>query len=106
MRPLSDVKAAVVEERGDLLRDRGGRLAAAMAKHYARRLEGIARRGEQTLLLQGASGAALCREAHGGYDYLVLGNRGRGRVADALLGSTVQLALYRSPIPVLVVRRG
>lgn len=105
MRPLSDIKAAVVQERGDLLRQRAGRLASAMADHYARRLERIARRGEQTLLIQGRPGPALCREAHRGYDYLVLGHRGLGRVAGTLLGSTVQHALHASPIPVVVVRK-
>jgi nucleotide-binding universal stress UspA family protein len=106
VRPLSDVKAAVAEERGDLLRRPTGGLAAAVAGHYARRLEKAATQGEQTLLLKGAPGPVLCREARRGYDLLVLGNRGRGRVAQALLGSTVQLALHRSPIPILVVRRG
>jgi nucleotide-binding universal stress UspA family protein len=105
VRPLSDIKAAVVEERGDLLRPRAGRLASAIARHYARRLERTARRGEQTLLLKGAPGPTLCREARRGYDYLVLGHRGRGRVAGTLLGSTVQHALHASPIPILVVRK-
>ena len=106
IRPLSDVKAVVVEERGDLLRRPAGGLARAMAIHYARRLERVRGRGERVLLLKGAPGPVLCREARRGYDILVLGNRGRGRIAASLLGSTVQVALLRSPVPVLVVRRG
>jgi nucleotide-binding universal stress UspA family protein len=106
VRPLSDVKAAVTEERGDLLRGPAGRLASGMADHYARRLARLGRRPtrETAVLLRGAPGPALCREARRGYDYLVLGDRGRGRVGAFLLGSTVQEALTRSPIPVLVVR--
>jgi nucleotide-binding universal stress UspA family protein len=56
------------------------------------------------LLLRGIASPALCREARRGYDLLVLGERGRGRVAAFLLGSTVQEAIARSPIPVLVAR--
>ena len=104
VRPLSDVKAAVVEERGDLLRKGAGDLAPAIADHYARRLSRLARRGETVTLLRGSPGEALCREARRGQDYLVVGERGRGRVAAFLLGSTAQEALTRSPIPVLVVR--
>jgi nucleotide-binding universal stress UspA family protein len=106
VRPLSDVKAAVVEERGDLLRRADGSLGDALADHFSRRLARLtgSRAGERTLLLRGAPGLALCREARRGYDLLVLGNRGRGRVAAALLGSTVQEALSGAPIPVLVVR--
>lgn len=106
VRPLSDVKAAVVEERGELLRQPAGHLAAAIAEHYTRRLArvGPGPHGERAILLRGAPGSALCREARRGYDLLVLGDRGRGRVAATLLGSTVQEALSRSPIPVLVVR--
>ena len=76
-----------------------------MAKHYERRLERTCRRGERFVLLRGAAGPSLCREARR-HDLLVLGNRGRGRVAASLLGSTVQVALHVSPVPVLVVRRG
>ena len=106
VRPLSDVKAAVAEERGDLLRRPAGHLGSWMAAHYSRRLKRVCRAGERFLLLRGTPGPALCREARRGYDLLVLGNQGRGRVAATLLGSTVQVALYRSPIPILVVRRG
>jgi Universal stress protein family. len=56
------------------------------------------------LLLRGIASPTLCREARRGYDLLVLGERGRGRVAAFLLGSTVQEAIARSPIPVLVAR--
>jgi nucleotide-binding universal stress UspA family protein len=106
VRPTSNARAAVIEERGDLLRGNPKRLSAAMAEHYGRLLRGL-RLGseEKTLLLRGGAGWELCREARSGYDLLALGDRGRGRVASFLLGSTVQVVLARSTIPVLVVRR-
>ena len=106
VRPPSDVRAAVQEERGDLLRGRVRDLSREIDKHYAERLGGLSdrRAGERTRLLRGVPARALCREARRGYDLLVLGSRGRGRVASFLLGSTVQEALRRSPVPVLVTR--
>jgi len=62
------------------------------------------RSNENVLLLRGVASPALCREARRGYDLLVLGERGRGRVAAFLLGSTVQETIARSPIPVVVAR--
>jgi nucleotide-binding universal stress UspA family protein len=104
VRPTSDLRAAVVEERGDLLRGKPGTLSAALADHYANRLGRLRRRRskESVLLLRGGASPALCREARRGYDLLVLGERGHGRVAAFLLGSTVQEAIARSPIPVVV----
>ena len=104
VRSPSNVTAAAVEERGDLLRGRPERLASAMERHYARRLARLRQLRERTLLLRGVPARALCIEARRGYDLLVLGSRGRGRVASFLLGSTTQEALRRSPIPVLVTR--
>jgi nucleotide-binding universal stress UspA family protein len=104
VRPTSDLRAAVVEERGDLLRGEPGRLSAALADHYANRLGRLRRprSNENVLLLRGGASPALCREARRSYDLLVLGGRGRGQVAAFLLGSTVQEAIARSPIPVVV----
>jgi nucleotide-binding universal stress UspA family protein len=110
VRPVSDIRAAVVEQRGDLFRLPSGGLARAIAAHYGARLGKLARRGknESHRLLRGDPAPALCREACRGYDLLVMGTRGRGRGAAFLLGSTVQEVLHRSPIPVVVVpaRRG
>lgn len=104
VRPDSNMRAAVVENRGDLLRGEPGRLSAGLAEHYLRRLGQLRRprSDEKVLLLRGVASPALCREALRGYDLLVLGERGRGRVAAFLLGSTTQEAIARSPIPVLV----
>jgi nucleotide-binding universal stress UspA family protein len=104
VRPLSDVRAAVVEERGELLRGPTRALTREIALHYARRLDSIARKGEETRLLKGATHFALTGEARrGGYDLLVLGRGGRGGVDPIFLGSTVTRALARSSVPVLVV---
>ena len=104
VRPTSNMRAAVIENRGDLLRGEPGRLSPGLADHYARRLGRLRRprSDERILLLRGVASPALCREARRGYDLLILGERGRGRVARFLLGSTTQEAIARSPIPVVV----
>src|SRR5512132_1771017 len=111
VRPVSDIRAAVIEERGDLLRRPSGRLARDMAAHYAKRLGTMVGRtkNESHRLIRSDAAPGLCREAaRGGYDLLVLGTRGRGPGAEFLLGSTVQEVIHSSPIPVVVVpaRRG
>jgi nucleotide-binding universal stress UspA family protein len=110
VRPVSDIRAAVVEERGDLLRLPSGGLARAIAGHYRKRLGKMMHRSknESDRLLRGDPAPALCREAGRGYDLLVMGTRGRGLGTAFLLGSTVQEVLHRSPIPIVVVpaRRG
>lgn len=106
VRPISDIRAAVVEERGDLLRRPAGALARAITAHYAMRLKRMVRRdrNESYRLLRGDPAPALCREAAKGYDLLVMGTRGRGRGTTFLLGSTVGEMLHRSPVPIVVVR--
>ena len=104
VRPYSDMGAAVSEDRGDLVKRKGGALAAGLRTHYAERFASIARGTGKVrhLLLRGKPSLELRREAARGYDMLVIGSRGRGRVASALLGSTVQEILARCPVPVLV----
>ena len=111
VRPASDLRAAVHEERGDLLRVARGSLAAGMKEHYQRRIGALVQAGrdETGLILSGAPDVALCKEARRGYDLLVMGNRGHGAVSSLFLGSTTQRVLARSPVAVLVVpskRRG
>jgi nucleotide-binding universal stress UspA family protein len=108
VRPSSDVRAAVAEERGDLLRAPRGTLRSRIADHYVKQLERLARRGERPLVLSGLPELAICREAARGYALIVMGKRGRGAISSLFLGSVSQRVLARSPIPVLVVpsRRG
>ena len=104
VRATSDVRAAVIEERGDLLRLPAGGIARGIATHYDAVLAKLAKKseGETVRLLRGEPARELCREAARGYDVLVMGSRGRGAAARFLLGSTVQEVLTRCPIPVLV----
>ena len=104
VRATSDVRAAVIEERGDLIRMTTGGIARGIATHYDDVLGKLARKsdGESVRLLRGEPARELCRESARGYDVLVMGSRGRGAAARFLLGSTVQEVLTRSPIPVLV----
>ena len=108
VRPSSDVRAAVAEERGDLLRAPAGTLRSRMAEHYERRLARLVREGERALVLSGVPELAICREAARGYDLVVMGKRGRGAISSLFLGSVAQRVIARSPVPVLVVpsRRG
>lgn len=108
VRPSSDVRAAVAEERGDLLRSPAGTLKARVAEHYDRRLGRLAGAGERVLVLTGVPELALCREAARGYELVVMGKRGRGAISSLFLGSVTQRVLARCPVPVLVVptRRG
>jgi nucleotide-binding universal stress UspA family protein len=107
VRPLSDVKAAVSEERGDLLRLPPGGLAKAVTSHYEKRLGRVMGRSrEEYVLRRGAAAVELRREAARGYDVLVMGTHGRGRTTAFLLGSTVQEVLVRSSIPLLVIPPG
>ena len=108
VRPYSDVGAAVAEDRGDLVKKKTQALAAGLRTHYAERFCSIARGTGKVrhLLLRGKPSLELRREARKGYDLLVIGSRGRGRVASALLGSTVRELLASCPIPVVVASRG
>lgn len=103
VRPSSDVRAAVIEERGDLVKS--PKLHKAMAEHYRSRLDAIVggRAGESWKLRSGKPAVEIAREAKRGYDLVVAGTRGAGAAARLLLGSTVQELLQRSPIPVVVV---
>jgi len=105
VRPFSDIRAAVVEERGDLLRGGGRVLARELAAHYESRLGSWARvaEGGRTIILPGAPDVALTREGRRGYTLLVLGTKGSNAVATLFLGATVERTLARSTIPVLAV---
>jgi nucleotide-binding universal stress UspA family protein len=103
VRAPSDVRAAVVEERGDLIHSR--RLPQEMTKHYRSRLEGLigGRADESWKVRSGKPAVEITREARRGYDLIVAGTRGAGAAARLILGSTVQELLQISPLPVTVV---
>ncbi|HXD70292.1 MAG TPA: universal stress protein [Gaiellales bacterium] len=57
-----------------------------------------------TVVGQGAAAAAIIRRAaEGAHDLIVMGSRGRGGAAAALLGSVSHGVLNHSPVPVLIV---
>ena len=104
-RPSSDLKAAVLEDRGDLVRLSPRLMRLGLAAHYRKLLKEARRRipGARTRLLVGWPGRTIAREAAQGYDLIVVGSRGRGAVSRTLLGSTTQDLLHRAGIPVMVV---
>jgi len=105
VRPVSDIRAAIQEGRDDLLKGTTAALRSALEEHFAGRFTALARQRERPLLLRGKPGLEICREARrGGYNLIVMGSRGRGRVASALLGSTAQEVLSQSRVSVLVAR--
>ena len=57
-----------------------------------------------TVIGQGPAAAAIIRQAaDGGHDLIVMGSRGRGGAAAALLGSVSHSVLNHSHVPVLIV---
>jgi len=106
VRPIADLRAAVLEDRGDLLQGDREKLSSGLAAHYGEKLARLVTDAEResTKLLVGIPSQEICNEARrGGYQLVVAGPRGRGGVMAALLGSTTQALLARASIPVVVV---
>lgn len=105
VRAVADLRAAVAEDRGDLLAGDAASLAAGLEAHFAKRLGDLVRdpAREGTKLLVGIPSQEICREAGSGYDLVFAGPQGRGGVVATLLGSTTQALLAGSPVPVVVV---
>jgi len=61
------------------------------------------RAGIRPRVMEG-NAAQVLREAAAGADLLVVGNRGHGALAEALLGSVSQECVQRAMCPVLVIR--
>jgi nucleotide-binding universal stress UspA family protein len=106
VRPVSDLRAVVEQDRGDLVRLTHGKLRSGLAEHYRARLEAACRRFPNcsARLLRGWPPGVIVREAARRHDLIVIGTRGRGAVRRSLLGSTAQEVLHRAAVPVVVVR--
>ena len=108
VRPSNDVRAAIHEDRGDLIRTGGKVLSKELAEHYESRIGQWAKpaEGDRTLILRGSSDVALAKEARRGYALIVIGTTGQNAVQTLLMGATVERTIARSPVPVLVVPTG
>jgi nucleotide-binding universal stress UspA family protein len=104
-RPVADLRAAVVEERGDLIRGSApGVLKRAIQEHYDKKLSRLVRdRRESFLVLKGEPAWALAKEAARGYDYLVIATRGLGAATSLFLGGTARAVVWHAKTPVIVV---
>jgi nucleotide-binding universal stress UspA family protein len=105
VRPVADLRAAVVEELGDLIRKSGpGELKRLVQEHYETKLQRLVKGSRESILvLKGESAWALAREAARGYDYLVIATRGLGGAASLVMGSTARAVVWHSKTPVIVV---
>ncbi len=108
--PAADITlAAVASEMGAAISAKSwldsriaGRRIRAAERALARRRPDI-----RTKLLHGADvGAALLREARTGHDLIAVGAGGDSRMAGLLLGRTSVKIAHRSPVSVLIARRG
>jgi nucleotide-binding universal stress UspA family protein len=73
-------------------------------RQFAHRAEAVGVTGEFRQLV-GEPGKVLCKAAQSwGADLVVLGNRGRSGLSQALLGSVSNYALHHAPCSVLVLK--
>jgi nucleotide-binding universal stress UspA family protein len=76
-------------------------------KKYLRRalaMAGEAGAKAETKLLEGSPAEEILKEAEEGYELIVLGYHGRGKLHEFLLGSVASKVIHLSKIPVLVVK--
>jgi nucleotide-binding universal stress UspA family protein len=59
---------------------------------------------ETLAVLDDPADGILAQIPIGGHDLVIMGSRGRGRLASRFLGSVSQEVLRHSPVPVLVIR--
>lgn len=106
---LTFAHVVALPKAGELAEDLDG-LADAMAESAEARLEGLVKSLGVDVpyalsLFRGDACFELCQgAAQADADFLVMGNRGHGRIASILLGSTAEKTLRCSPVPVFVTR--
>jgi nucleotide-binding universal stress UspA family protein len=99
--PPATVYLAAAEEVGKLVEDARTDAEAILRRARERVPDDL---WVTTVLSERRVRAALMSQiAHGVYDLVVMGSRGRGAIRAALLGSTSHYVLHHSPVPVLIV---
>jgi nucleotide-binding universal stress UspA family protein len=74
---------------------------------YLRRARAIAREEgveAEAKLVKGSPAEEILREAEKGYELIVLGHHGKGKVHELLIGGVASKIVHLSKIPVLVVK--
>lgn len=103
---VTPVLPSTKEELITLMKEELGSPEKAGKKYLRRGKEIAAENGvkARTKLLEGSPAEELLSEAEKGYDMMVLGSHGKGKVHEFILGSVASKILQRSRVPVLVVR--
>ncbi len=103
---VTPVMPSTKEEFITLMKEEIGSPEEAGRKYLKRGLEIAENAGvkARTKLLEGSPAEELLREAEEGYEMLVVGSHGRGKVYEFILGGVTSKVVHRSRVPVLVVR--
>ena len=103
---VTPVLPSTKEELITLMKEEIGSPEKAGIKYLKKGLEIAGEAGvkARTKLLGGSPAEELLMEAEKGYEMLVVGSHGRGKVHEFILGSVTSKIIHRSKIPVLLVR--
>lgn len=109
--PIPPALAAFAKAEGIPLEEEVGRwhdarrLGDALTRDAAERLRGRGVTAVETLVEEGTPARAIVEVARGrAVDAIVLGSRGRGALAAALLGSVAQRVAQEAPCTCIIVR--
>jgi nucleotide-binding universal stress UspA family protein len=99
--PVSGFAGAVMSPQDE--DDENEARTAAANEHLAAAAAALGLHADQTLILHGVPGMAICdHAAERPARAIVIGSRGRGRIKRALLGSVSDYVVRNAPCPVVI----